>query len=178
MRIVLTLYILFVILIAGVTLACAWQFIAKDYPAGWLDMLYQADGTVRLIVSLIGVAVIIISLVLMFSGIRKRKPKTAFVADTGNGEVSITISALEEMAIRHMLVNENVRTVKASITVKDGKATIKGRLAVAEGTNIPGTLTELQKTLKAHIETLSGIAVSKIYLLVEKTSQVAKARVE
>ena len=144
MRIVLTLYILFVILIAGITLACTWQFIAMDYPTGWLNLLY-ADATVRLIVSVIGIAVIIISLFLMFSGIRKRKPKSAFIIDTGGGAVSITISALEEMAIRNMLANEAVRTVKASVVIRDGKANIKGRLAVAEGTNIPATLTELQK---------------------------------
>jgi uncharacterized alkaline shock family protein YloU len=177
MRIVLTLYILFVMIVAGVTLACTWWFIAKDYPVLWLDKLY-IDPTIRLIVSLIGVAVVIISLILMFSGIRKRKPKSAFIADTGSGTVSITISALEEMAIRHMLANEAVRTVKASVNVKDAKANITARMAVAEGTNIPATLTELQKGLKEHIETLSGITVNKISLLVEKTSQIAKARVE
>ncbi len=177
MRIVLTLYILFVMVVAGVTLACTWWFIAKDNPVLWLDKLYS-DPTIRLVVSLIGVAVVIISLVLMFSGIRKRKPKSAFIADTGSGAVSITISALEEMATRHMLANEAVRTVKAAITVRDAKLNVTGRMAVAEGTNIPVTLTDLQKSLKEHIETLSGISVNKISLLVEKTSQIAKARVE
>ncbi len=177
MRIVLTLYILCVIFIAGIALACTWMFIAKEYPAYWLDMLYT-DGNVRLIVSLIGVAVVLISLVLMFSGIRKRKPKTAFIADTGGGAVLITINALEEMAVRHMLENNAVRTVKAVVKVRDAKASVTARLAVADGTNIPETLSGLQKSLKEHIELLAGINVGKISLLVEKTSQVAKARVE
>jgi uncharacterized alkaline shock family protein YloU len=64
------------------------------------------------------------------------------------------------------------------VVIKEGKANIKGRLAVAEGTNIPATLTDMQKSLKEQIEALSGIMVNKISLLVEKTSQVAKARVE
>lgn len=177
MRIVLTLYILFVIFIMGVTLACAWWFIADKHPAYWLDMLYN-NATVRLIVSVVGVIVILVSLILMFSGIRKRKPKSAFIADTGSGAVSITISALEEMAMRHMLATDAVRTVKTFVVVKDGKVSITGRLAVAEGTNIPETLLTLQKSLKEHIETLAGITVGKISLLVEKTSQIAKARVE
>ena len=177
MRIVLTLYILFVIFIMGITLACAWWFIEDIHPAYWLDMLYS-DATVRLIVSVIGVAVILVSLALMFSGIRKRKPKSAFIADTGSGAVSITISALEEMATRHMLATEAVRTVKTTVVVKEGKVQVTGRLAVAEGTNIPETLLTLQKSLKEHIETLAGITVGKISLLVEKTSQIAKARVE
>jgi hypothetical protein len=177
MRIVLTLYILCVMIIAGITLACAWWFIEDIHPAYWLDMLYT-DATVRLVVSVIGIAVIIISIALMFSGIRKRRPKTAFIADTGSGAVLITINALEEMAIRHMLENSAVRTVKATVKVRDAKAGITGRLAVAEGTNIPETLITLQKSLKEHIELLAGIKVGKISLLVEKTSQIAKARVE
>lgn len=177
MRIVLTLYILCVLFIAGVTLACAWQFIPQAQPAAWLDMLYK-NANVRFVVSVVGVLVIVVSLALMFSGVRKRKPKTAFIADTGSGAVSITISALEEMSIRHMLACEAVRTVKTSVVVKDGKVNVTGRLAVAEGTNVPETLLSLQKSLKEHIETLAGIAVGRISLLVEKTSQLAKARVE
>jgi hypothetical protein len=177
MRIVLTLYILCVLFIAGVTLVCAWQFIPQTQPAAWLDMLYK-DAAVRFWVSVAGVLIIVVSLALMFSGIRKRKPKTAFIADTGSGAVSITISALEEMAMRHMLAVDTVRTVKAFVVVRDGKVNITGRLAVADGTNIPETLLVLQKSLKEHIETLAGIGVGRISLLVEKTSQLAKARVE
>ena len=55
---------------------------------------------------------------------------------------------------------------------------ISAKMAIAEGANIPEILLSLQTSLKEHIELLAGIEVNKILLLVEKTSQVVKARVE
>ena len=177
MRILLTLYILFVLFISGAVLACAWGIIDAVHPAYWLDMLY-GDALARFIVSVIFIAVIILSISLMFSGIKKRKPRSTLINQTGNGTISISLSALEEMATRHIVVNESVRSVKASVSVKDSKVNINAKLAVAEGTHIPDILLSLQTSLKENIELLSGIEVNKILLLVEKTSQVAKARVE
>ena len=177
MRILLTLYILFVLFIAGVTLCCAWGLISVDYPAWWLDQLY-GNTAVIWIVSIIGVAVVIVSFMLMFSGIRRRKPKAANVRHTDKGVISITVTALEDMSMRFIAAHEAVRTVKAAVIVRDAKLIVNARLAVAEGTNIPEVLQELQTGLKAHIELLAGIEVNKIMLLVEKTTQVVKARVE
>lgn len=177
MRILLTLYILFVLFITVMTLGCAWGFIDAAYPGYWLDQLY-GNIAVIWIVSVIGVAVVIISLMLMFSGIRRRKPKSATVRVAENGAISITLNALEEMSMRFIAACEAVRTVKATVTVRDGKVNVHAKMAVAEGTNIPEVLSGLQTGLKAHIELLAGIEVNKIILLVEKTTQVVKARVE
>ncbi len=177
MRILLTLYILFVLFIAGVTLCCAWGIISIDYPSWWLEQLYGSTAVIW-IVSVIGVAVVIVSFMLMFSGIRRRKPKAANIRHTDKGAISITVTALEEMSMRFIAAHDAVRTVKATVIVRDSKLIVNARLALAEGTNIPEVLQELQTGLKAHIELLAGIEVNKIILLVEKTTQVVKARVE
>ncbi|MDD5016940.1 MAG: alkaline shock response membrane anchor protein AmaP [Eubacteriales bacterium] len=177
MRFLLTLYILFVLFISGAALACTWGIIQTVHPEYWLGLLY-GDNTVRFVVSVILVAVIVLSILLMFSGIKKRKPKSALINQTGNGTISISLSAIEEMATRHIAANEAVRSVKAFVSVKDSKVNISAKLAVAEGTQIPDILLTLQTSLKENIELLSGIEVNKILLLVEKTSQVVKARVE
>ena len=177
MRILLTLYILFVLFIAGVTLCCAWGIISIDYPSWWLEQLYGSTAVIW-IVSVIGVAVVIVSFMLMFSGIRRRKPKAANIRHTDKGAISITVTALEEMSLRFIAAHDAVRTVKATVIVRDSKLIVNARLALAEGTNIPEVLQELQTGLKAHIELLAGIEVNKIILLVEKTTQVVKARVE
>lgn len=177
MRILLTLYLLFFIAIAGVVLCCAWGLISIDYPSWWLSQVYT-NLSVKLIVSVVAVVVVIVSFMLMFSGIRRRKPKAALVRVTEGGAISISISALEEMVTRFIAANESVRTVRATARVRDSKLNVQAKLAVGEGTNIPETLQAIQTGLKAHIELLSGIEVNKIMLLVEKTTQVVKARVE
>jgi uncharacterized alkaline shock family protein YloU len=173
----LTIYILFVLFITGVTLACAWGFIVIDHPSYWLKLLY-GDTLVIWIVSAIGVVLAIISIMLMFSGIRRRKPKAAKVRMTEGGSISITVNALEDMVMRFIAANEQVKSVRATVSVRDSKINARARLSVVEGTNIPEVLTSLQTGLKAHIEVLAGIEVNKIMLLVEKTTQIVKARVE
>lgn len=177
MRILLTLYILFVLFIAGMTLVCTWGLIPAAYPQYWLELLYS-NGLVRLVVSAVCIVVIVLSIALMFSGVRRRKPKTALIKDTGNGAVSISLSAIEEMATRHIAAHEAVRNVRTTVSIKDSKANISAKLALTDGSNIPEVLLSLQTSLKAHIELLAGIEVNKILLLVEKTSQTVKARVE
>jgi uncharacterized alkaline shock family protein YloU len=177
MRILLTLYLLFFLAVAGVALCCAWGLIGVEYPTYWLDLLYGNLG-VKWIVSVIAVVVVLVSFMLMFSGIRRRKPKSAMVRLTEGGTISITLSALEEMTMRFIASNESVRNVRASVGVRDGKLNIHAKLAVAEGTNIPEVLQSLQSGLKTHVEVLAGIEVNKIMLLVEKTTQAVKARVE
>ncbi len=176
-RLLLTLYILMVLFVVVITLGCAWKLIDAAFPQYWLNLLYN-DITVIWIVSAICIVVAIVSLVLMFSGIRKRKPKTAKIATSEGGTIYVTLNALEEMATRHIASNSAVKSVNVRVAVRDGKACFVSRMTVVEGTCIPEVLSSLQKSLKEHIETLSGIMVNKITLFVDKTAQVVKARVE
>ncbi len=177
MRFLLTIYILVVLFVSVVVLGCTWRIIDSKTSQGWFDSLY-GDNFTQVMASIIVIAIIILSLLLMFYGIRRKKPQSALIKNTGLGGVYISISAIEEMAMRHIASNEAVRNVKAAIKIRDSKVNISARIAIAEGTNIPEVLTSLQTSLKEHIEVLAGIEVNKIRLLVEKTSQVAKARVE
>lgn len=177
MRILLTLYILFVLFVVGVTLGCAWGFIDAVHPQYWLSMLYE-NTLVIWIVSIIGVVIVVLSFALMFSGIRKRKPKRAMISATQSGNIYMTLNALEEMATRHIAADAAVRSVNVRAAVKDNKIFLSAQMTVAEGTCIPEVLKSLQASLKTHIEALSGIEVEKITLYVEKTAQIVKARVE
>ena len=176
-RILLTLYILGVMFVAGVVLACAWGIIQIQDPSYWLTQLYFNKDVV-IVASVIGVIVILISLMLMFSRSRKRAPKAATIADTGSGGISISLSAIEEMATRHIMTLPAVQNVKVGVAVKDAKVDLSAKMDVAAETNIPETLSGLQASLKENIETLAGIETGKIALLVEKTSQGAKARID
>ena len=177
MRFLLTLYILFVLFIAGAVLLCTWGIIGSIQPEYWLNALYS-NAIVQLVVTIIFIVVIVLSIALMFSGIRKKKQKTALINNTVNGDIAISLTALEDMATRHMMNNPAIRSVKATVTNKDSKVIVASRVSMYEDVNIPETLLALQTSLKAHIELLAGIEVKKITLLVDKTAQVVKARVE
>lgn len=177
LRVLLTLYILFVLFVIGIILACAWGLIDQIHPHYWVRMLYE-DGTVFWSVTLGGIAVALLSIALMFSGVRKRKPRTASVCVTEIGTISISLTALEEMATRYITADAAIRSVRATASVHDGKLKLSAVMSIADGTNLPEVLSALQTGLKSHIEVLAGIEVERIKLLVEKTAQMVKARVE
>lgn len=177
MRLLLTLYILMVLFVVCVTLGCAWGLIDAAFPQYWLSLL-SGDTLTIWIVSAVGIVVALVSLMLMFSGIRKRKPRSARITTLDGGAIYVTLNALEDMARRHISYDGAVKSVNVRVAVREGKVRFTSRMTVAEGTCIPEVLSGLQKSLKEHIETLSGITVDKITLYVDRTAQVVKARVE
>ncbi len=176
-RVLLTLYIIFVLCIAVVTMLSAWNVIVIDYTQSWLDTLY-ASGWAKIIVTIIAIVVIIVSFMLMFARTRKREPKSALITTTETGSIAISLSAVEEMATKHMLKNDAVKSAKVNVSVKDSKIDISSKLTVAEGSNIPEVLSSLQLSTKQEVETYAGVSIGKISVLVERTMQVVKARVE
>lgn len=177
LRVLLTLYILFVLFVIGVILVCTWGIIDQIHPQFWVRMLYE-NSTVFWSVTLGGIAIALLSIALMFSGVRKRKPKTASVCVTEIGAISISLTAVEEMATRYISADASIRSVKASACVREGKLKLTAVMSVVDGTNLPEVLSAIQTGLKSHIEVLAGIEVEKIKLLVDKTAQLVKARVE
>ena len=176
-RVLLTLYIIFMICIAVVTMLGAWNVIAQATAQGWLDTMYTSVWA-KIIITIIAVIVIIVSFMLMFARTRKKEPKTALITSTETGSIAIALSAIEEMATKHMLKNDAVKSARVNVGVKDSKIDLTGKLTIAEGTNIPEVLSSLQLSTKQEIETYAGVSVGKISVLVERTMQVAKARVE
>ncbi len=176
-RVLLTLYIIFMLCIAVVTMLSAWNVIGVDYTQGWLDTLYSS-GWAKIIVTIIAIIVIIVSFMLMFARTRKKEPKSALITSTETGSISISLSAVEDMATKHMLKNDAVKGAKVSVSVKDAKIDLTCKLTVTEGTNIPEVLSSLQVSTKQEVETYAGVEVGKISVLVERTMHVVKARVE
>ena len=176
-RVLLTLYILCVLCIAALLVLCAWNVIGASYVTLWVDTLYSSAWT-KIAVTIIAFVFIVISFMLMFARSSKKQPASALITETGTGSISISLSAIEEMANKHLLTENSVRNAKVAVSVKDTKINLSCKLAVSEGTNIPQVLSALQASTKQEVETYAGVEVGKISMLVEKTSQVVKARVE
>ena len=176
-RVLLTLYILFVLCIAVLAALCAWNIIGEGQTQVWLGTLYSNVWS-KIIVTAAAFLLILISFVLMFARTSKKEPASALITETGIGSISVSLSAIEEIVVRHLYTESSVRNAKVGVRVRDSKVYLNCKLAVSEGTNIPNVLTALQTGTKQEIETYAGVEVGKISILVEKTSQVVKARVE
>ncbi len=173
LRILLTIYILAFIFLSGVVLACAWGLIDIIHPKFWVDMLY-GNTAVKIIASAIALIVIVMSLKFMFTGARERKIKTKTLKETDTGSIKISVLALQDMVNRFVTEIHEIRNYKTNIVTTDKGIDIELSLAVLPGTNIPELTGSLQAGVKDNIETLSGIGVGNINILVTDTSLTGK----
>lgn len=166
------------VLLALVVMLCCigvWM-IALQFPfsiATWMAWLSGMENvTAALIVS--GAALIVFLICLrMFFAIRTPKqeqPKNTLVQQTEIGGTFVALSAIDSMVQKHIRANSRVRDcVTAVRPVQDG-VVISARLSVLPDTQIVELTTGLQKSLKEYIESLCGIHVSEVGILVDNTA--------
>lgn len=98
---------------------------------------------------------------------REKVPAAAVISQNELGTSSITLSAVDDMVRRHCAAaSANVKKCDSRIAVADGKLKIDLKLAVAEDTNVPETTEALRTSLIGYIQSLTGIQVSDVSILV------------
>ena len=97
---------------------------------------------------------------------RKTGPATAVIAQTEFGTSSITLAAIDEMVRRHCSTNQSILNQESVIAVKDNKLVINLKLNLAEDTNVPEVTAALRESLTAYVETLTGIKVGDVSMMV------------
>lgn len=173
LRILLTLYILIFIFISCIVLACTWGLINHIHPLYWVDLLYE-NFVVKIVASIICIVIILMSLKFMFTGARERRIKTKILRESEAGTIRLSVLALQDMVNRFVTEISDIRNFKTNIITTERGINIELSLAVLPGTNIPELTSSLQAGIKDNIETLSGIGVGNINILVTDTSLTGK----
>lgn len=173
LRILLTFYILVFIFISGIVLACTWGLINQIHPLYWVNLLYN-NTVVKIVTSAICTVILLMSLKFMFTGARERKIKTKILRESEAGTIRLSVLALQDMVNRYVTEIGDIRNYKTKIVTTEKGINIELSLAVLPGTNIPELTASLQTGIKDNIETLSGIGVGNINILVTDTSLTGK----
>jgi len=173
LRILLTLYILSFIFIAGIVIFCAWNLIDKAHPIYWIENLY-GDTVVKIVASAIAAVIIVLSLKFIFTGSRDKKVKTKTLKESESGSIRVSVLALQDMVNRYVMESSDVRNHRSRIITNEKGIDIDLKLAVIPGANIPELTSALQSGLKDNIETYSGIFVNNVDILVDDTSLTGK----
>ncbi|NLC76687.1 MAG: alkaline shock response membrane anchor protein AmaP [Clostridia bacterium] len=173
-RALLSLYSFLTAVLALIVLfvALGWQ-----EPFHYFQVLLAQQETRWTIVA-VSALVFLLAVRLLFAGFRSEKVTHAPVQATGLGQVSITISTLENMIKRSVLKINGVHHVKPAIkTVPDGIAVFV-KVQLAPEINIPQTTSEIQSAMREYLERYAGLKLVEARILVEDAPQEPKSRVE
>ena len=170
-RILLTIYLL---LIMGV---CVFIILATtnvvDYKVTE-DMLYlfNTSQTTRIVAFIVCVVVIIISLILMFFGIRKGKDKLIRIREEQDGTYQVSIRTIEEIASRAYgsMMEITKSHLRAKYSHAKGGLSILSIMEVKPNVNIPELTKKVSELIKQDVEQYTGLTVAKINLNVKALS--------
>lgn len=117
---------------------------------------------------------IIISLILLVSAIfflvfvfRTNKDKESISKFTDLGEVSISLTTIENITMALVEKFDAVRNIKILVAKLDDKVSITIRSKMLPDTDIPVTSSKIQEMAKNTVESNSGIAVADVRIVVE-----------
>ena len=167
-RILLVLVMLVLFALGLCFIGVALNFITADTVNAIAALPYASaiNGwiTVGLLLCLIAIVLII--------GFNRRAPKnqapaSAVISQNEMGISSITLAAIDDMVKRHCATaNGNVKKCDSRIAVVENKLKIDLRVVIAEEANIPETTEALRTSLIDYIQTITGIQVSDVSILV------------
>jgi hypothetical protein len=86
---------------------------------------------------------------------------------TENGEISISIPTIKQIAAAFIATKTDVAASSSSIfTMKDGLV-VRLKICVKEGTILTEVTSGVQKELKTHLETVTGLRIKEVRVLVD-----------
>lgn len=142
-----------------------------------LDMIQkQPHRTVTLVLSLVGLAVAIVTLSLAILSGKLRKTR---IRSNAIGTIDIGVDALESIALNAAKASQSgVKAAKAHIApFKDGKISVRLVVMLFSDVEIPNMMARVQERVKKDIERYTGIEVGDVRVRVNRVEAIA-ARVE
>lgn len=178
-RLLLVLLALVVIALALGCFALTLQLVDQAAVTEVVRRLY-AYPINAVILGAVGLLLLALALKLLFArdgGNTAPQPQAALIKAGEYGSVFISLEALNAMVQKHCRANTRVKDCESHVCIVPSGVSIRLKLVVMPDTPLPGLTQELQETLKEYIQSLSGIAVAEISIMIAPAPGQARARV-
>lgn len=144
-------------------------------PLDYLNWYFNSLSN-RWVVGICAVAAFIAGLVILFYQISARPPVGTHILGTEQGEVSISLTALETMVKKAAFQIHGVREVKPLIKIIPAGVAVLIKTALVPGTVVPEAAQEIQTGVKTFLEKMAGLNVVEVKVLVTEVAQENKGR--
>ena len=141
--------------------------------AATIDFARETGGVILTVIVAFVVALLALKLLFTFgAGKREYVPQSVLLRTTANGNINISLNTVDEITQRFVRSDDNVRDMKSNINASgDGGVKITLRVALRPDVKIPDVMAALQEGLKENVETISGLSVIAINILVDSVTK-------
>lgn len=120
----------------------------------------------------------VISIVFLFSGFKRDKEKKAVRRFTNFGEIRISLTSIESIALTATRKLSGVKETKASVRKSGDGVYINIRSIALQDVNLPTLMEDIQVRVKKSVEEICGIRVIEVNTSVENVNSSFRSRVE
>lgn len=172
-----------VVAIASIGLFCMGvQWIPEDSAIDVVRNLYDNDMEWLQITAIaIAVAVFFISIRFFYVSLKRNGSSTQSIDQRNEfGDVRISMETVENLALKSASKHRGLKDLRARIRISEAGLDIVIRTVVDGDTSIPALTEDIQRSVKSHVEEITGIPVAGVSVFVANVVQAPafKSRVE
>jgi uncharacterized alkaline shock family protein YloU len=139
-----------------------------------IDLQTSFFSTTRLIILLVGILLIVYGVYVLLLPKRLRKEQEHFIVQqTANGELRISMKAIENIVKKCVDANGDMRMVEMNVNHARNGVRVDLRIALPGNISIPLVVESLQKQIKKQIQAAAGIDEVDVRVSVETAEQSA-----
>lgn len=143
--------------------------ISWPFPIDYLDLLVS-DPLFKWSYGLLLITIFFLSCICFARNIGRRPVKFSVLHETEFGQISITLSALEQLVLKGASSVSGVREVKPSLRLTAEGISLLLKVQVIPDVHIPQVTSDLQNTVKDYLLRTSGTSLREIEVQVIKIS--------
>lgn len=159
----LALVALVVGLLAGLLPAEQWRLPDLARESLQVQLWIGAGALLVLIVAILNFAIILPA--------RKKRDNTYTVQQAENGELKISLKAIEHLVEKCIAQHPELISVVSTISSNEDSAVVDLHVTLSTDINIPMAITALQKEIKQYVESCSGVHVDEVRVVVDSTRE-------
>ncbi|MEF3313105.1 alkaline shock response membrane anchor protein AmaP [Paenibacillus sp. GYB004] len=179
-RLLLFLYTLIIGISVIFFLVVSFGWVPFATSENFLNNLYY-EGTVAYPAIAVGVFVLLVTFRFFYVSVRRGRGQVPSIDQrTDFGDIRISLETVENLSLKSAGRVRGVKDLRARVSVTDAGLDVVIRAVVDGENSIPDLSEEIQRSVKTHIEDVTGIPVAKVSVFIANVvqSQTFKSRVE
>jgi uncharacterized alkaline shock family protein YloU len=179
-RLLLFIYTLFVGVALVFLLVAAFGFVPIDTAGDFVYDLYYTESVAYPIIAL-ALFTLLVTCRFFYVAIRRGRSQVPSIDQrTDYGDIRISLETVENLSLKAAGRVRGVKDLKARVAVTDAGLEIMIRALVDGENSIPDLSEEVQRSVKGHLEDVTGIPVAQVSVFVANVTQSTsfKSRVE
>ncbi|HZG77504.1 MAG TPA: alkaline shock response membrane anchor protein AmaP [Paenibacillus sp.] len=176
----LFLYSVAVLILSGIGLIVAMEWMAPAFAASFVDAIYM-PGPAKYAAIAVCAVLFLLSIRFLFVSLRRSRERSGSIDQrTEFGDIRISLETVENLALKAANRVRGVKDLRARVRVDDSGLDIQLRSVVDGESSIQQLTEEMQRGVKEHVEDITGIPVATVTVYVANVvqSQSFKPRVE